>query len=247
MSASHATDYYLPAKEWIGHAAESSGTTTVNRNTGNWLFVSAGVALVTTSLGLVFNALDTPSATSFVQANSVCVTAEDGQGITEAQQLLRGVALTLEESYNLVIERLHETATRGAIPPFSPPVVSQPCPDGLRKPNIAAGETRVQALKRAQRQVDAPSPYNVHVLVLADDDDEILGPAGWSVGPYEERCEEHVCAEVSTALYISRASLRDTVVARSALEAAFGWAATLNYPGGHPAPDDGVTKDGARP
>lgn len=211
-----------------------------------WLLVTGGLTLLVVAAGAVFavTSLFGDGDDAEPRANLLCVSAEDGAREAEAEEQLRTAGATLEDSYNAVTERLRATATQGVIPPFSPPVVTRPCPEGLVKPVVLAGETGEQVLKRATRQVESPSRFNVYVLVLPNESDALLGPEGWSIGPYEEICEGGVCREVSTALYISRDALSDTVVAKAALEAAFGWAATLNYPDGHPSSDDGVGKDG---
>lgn len=77
--------------------------------------------------------------------------------------------------------------------------------------------------------------------------DPLLSGKPWAVGPFESICENDVCAEASTALYISEQGTSQPDVLKGALEAALGWAGQLRYPNGHPASEDGTQKDGTRP
>lgn len=85
------------------------------------------------------------------------------------------------------------------------------------------------------------------LVVLGAANDPLLSGKPWAVGPFESICEYDVCAEASTALYISEQGTSQPDVLKGALEAALGWAGQLRYPNGHPASEDGTQKDGTRP
>lgn len=95
--------------------------------------------------------------------------------------------------------------------------------------------------------VKAAGPFQVLILVTSDSWFDRNGLEGRSHvrTAYEHSCEDpHVCAEVSTALYLRESAASDQSLIVRALEAGFGWENALGreYPLGHPESEQATTK-----
>lgn len=135
-------------------------------------------------------------------------------------------------------------AARGAktTVPFNEPGTTVACPGGF------PGLPNTEALK-ANSGVNAgaksaPSPYQVHIFVVSDAEMAAspAGAAGYIRTAYELSCEKDVCAEASTALYVSESVANDPARMQRAMEAGVGWDQILSpqYPDGHPASEPRV-------
>jgi hypothetical protein len=81
------------------------------------------------------------------------------------------------------------------------------------------------------------------VFVVGDEEAAALGEPGFGRAPYETMCEDHVCSEVSTALFITRSTLESPDALYRALIVGLGIDPTGGtYPEGHPSGVDSPDK-----
>lgn len=120
--------------------------------------------------------------------------------------------------------------------PFNDPAVSDGCPGGF------IGLPDESLLRSRAPLVEGPveSDFTVHVLVVEDAAmaEYPAGSLGYFPMPYSFRCEEHVCAEASTALFVSATVAGAPDSLDRALQTAAGWDTFLNpvkTPGGKPS------------
>jgi hypothetical protein len=130
-----------------------------------------------------------------------------------------GVVGRLEASHNRYSAKLQaDPARRDRVVAFQRPVVVAGCPHGYQPP-AANRDLPVRGY------VDAPSDYLIKVFVVPDDDTAALDGHPFRVQPYEMVCESaHVCAEVTTALYVSSSLIGDPDGLFAAIEFATGLA-----------------------
>lgn len=117
--------------------------------------------------------------------------------------------------------------------PFNQPEVGQGCPAGV--PAVPAD---------AAVRVDAPvgptaavpdDGFQIHIFVVPGVE-LAKYPQGFLRTDYRQACEGDVCAETSTALFVTEGLMADGQATTKAFESALGWADYLNpaYPAGHP-------------
>ena len=82
--------------------------------------------------------------------------------------------------------------------------------------------------------VTAFPSHNLHVFVVRDGSALAPDAPGYVRLPYEMSCLEHICAEVSTALYIKESVLSDRALTLRALEEAAGYATLSRFAEGRP-------------
>ena len=210
-----------------------------------------------TTLGILFGVLGAsfglsrvvPSTTaqSPVDATSICISAESKQLQATALSRLQAVLPGLRSGHDAMVAQLQlKDETHQTPRPFVQPVISPSCPHSFTVPPVGA-EGGARAVANGGRRVVAPGLFNVVVVALSDSRaSALVGPRGWAVGPFEEVCQEHGCAQVSTALYVAERVLEDPLALRKALETSMGWAPVLDYPNGHPPSEDNTTKDGRK-
>ena len=174
----------------------------------------------------------------------ICVSAANPQATQETALLLEDVMPRLEAAHRKVVDSFMP----GSSEPFVLPVVVRGCPPEAKIPSIG-NDGPAAAVQSAVREVPQAGANQITVLVAdtSGRDDQITGPRGWAVGPAEEVCDGHVCAQVSTALYVSERAVKDTEVLQRAIETALGWSVARDYPDGHPASENETRKDGTRP
>ena len=120
----------------------------------------------------------------------------------------------------LGLDRLQRSASAG-------------CPDGYVSP--PAGIDRDPALPALRGRVTMPLRTSTVVFVVGDDEASILGPVGFARAPYESICDGHVCSEVTTALFVTRAVLESPDSLRLAMVVGLGVDPTGGrYPNGRP-------------
>jgi len=102
-----------------------------------------------------------------------------------------------------------------------PPTVSGDCPSGPAAYDAEGGSVPglpPSFFNVAGRLITTASPYRVHVFVVAPDEIDRLGGRNWRYTVEETICEDHICSEVTTGLYMSADEMtnQDFVVARLA-------------------------------
>lgn len=112
-------------------------------------------------------------------------------------------------------------------------VVSGGCPHGyVPAPADAARDPATRALRG---NVPEPSTFSTFVFVVGPTESERLGATGYARAPYENLCDGEVCAESSTALFITSEVLNSPPLLKQALTVGLGVdPAGGASPDGHP-------------
>ena len=106
------------------------------------------------------------------------------------------------------------------------PSVAAGCPDGFIAPDPDRLALRISV---KAKPVAEPTRNNIKVFVVADDSSLIPPGVDYLRLPYEMSCDEgnHVCAEVSTALYVRERGAANLATMVKALEEAAGYSNLL--------------------
>jgi len=118
--------------------------------------------------------------------------------------------------------------------------VASECPGGYVKPPARADRQESSALRGA---VERPSLISTWVFVVDVTGAFDVGTKGFARAPFESSCEQHVCAEVSTALFVTPEVLSSPDALQKAMIVGLGIDPTGGeFPSGHGPELDSVTK-----
>ena len=154
----------------------------------------------------------------------VCVSSDSAStSVQVAAAQVDAIVPRLEASHNGYSARLEARGEKARVVPFQRPKVVANCPQGFQRPPANPN----QPIRGAVAQ---PSDYAIKVFVVADNEADLLRGRPFRVAPYEVTCAgQHVCAQVTTALYVSSSLLKNPDELFSAVEFATGLAAPA-YP-----------------
>ena len=185
----------------------------------NNLGVRLGLLATVLVASWVTYAATTEASVANAGALRICVSSASAVLPSQAAAAqVDGVVQRLEESHNRFSARLEARGEKARVVPFQRPKVVVNCPDGFQRP-LADPD---QPMRGA---VAHPSDYAIKVFVVADDETGVLRGKPFRVVPYEVTCEsEHVCAQATTALYVSAGLVNSPDELFSAVEFATGLA-----------------------
>lgn len=174
---------------------------------------------------------------NFCTSAGPAVNPSEGELVARVDTAAKGLRSGHERLQTLEAARGVTTAV-----PFNEPANTVACPGGF--PGLPDTDTLRTNSGVSSEAASAPSPYQVHAFVVADAE-MAASPAarlGYFRTAHELSCEQHVCAEASTALYVSESVASDPARLQRAMETGVGWEPLLypQYPDGHPASEPRV-------